>query len=833
MQRDANGSVIYQRQSGPLLFSLETAHPTEPHWHKQIELLYILRGHARVHLREEHFSLRAGQLLAVNPFELHSVDGDSYVTGLFRLDLDQLDPALLAGLPYRLDCNGATAQSPELFAPLKRMLARIVKAGLAGTGSAMMYQGLAYELLSLLAQNFGVQDDGRMDASRNPSRMEEMLNYIGTHYREHLALSDVADHFYLTTPYASKLFKQTMGTNFTDYVRQLRLAYAMRDLNDPTVPIEQVAERNGFANTRSFVAVFRQQYGTLPSKYRKQHLRDAAQDTPAPAPLWSGQSQHHYLGDLAQYLDVEIQAAQTRSVLVETPTIALGLHEQPLPHTYQRTLGIGKAKGLLFAPTQELLRRAQRDIGFSYITFHGLLDDEMMIYGEDAAGRPELSFSYVDMAFDFLLEIGLRPLLELSFMPSALALENRRVIFYQQSVLSPPNDPQKWAILVEGLLHHLETRYGAEEVRRWPILLWNKPESPLYIHGFGSCEEYFAFYQATWRAVKRVDQALVMGCPGLMGGSPACAEWLIRFTRLCQEGGCVPEFLTLDYYPMVANEFEGLSDADTHAQQYSRNLTYQTDPDCFVAALDEMHKTMKNYHLPYRQLFVGEWNSTISHRELLNDTAFKSAYIVKNVIEAFDRVQAMGYWVLSDFIEEVRMAGQLFHGGLGLATYNGICKPAYYAYMLLARLGDKLEARGPGYLVSRRQDNYQIILVNYIHYSELYAAGELFDMTFTNRYTPFPHQSGKRFVLSLQGLSQRRYTCTEQVLNRRVGSSYDKWVELGAHPLDTREEAAYLQSASMMQLNKQTLDTEDGCLTLDRDLEPFEVRFLELTPIYD
>ena len=58
------------------------------------------------------------------------------------------------------------------------------------------------------------------------------------------------------------------------------------------------------------------------------------------------------------------------------------------------------------------MRRAQRDIGFSYITFHGLLDDEMMIYGEDAAGRPELSFSYVDMAFDFLLEIGLRPLLE-------------------------------------------------------------------------------------------------------------------------------------------------------------------------------------------------------------------------------------------------------------------------------------------------------------------------------------------------------------------------------------------------------------------------------------
>ena len=154
------------------------------------------------------------------------------------------------------------------------------------------------------------------------------------------------------------------------------------------------------------------------------------------------------------------------------------------------------------------------------------------------------------------------------------------------------------------------------------------------------------------------------------------------------------------------------------------------DPSSFEKFITHLKSRLSANGQDSLPIYLTEWNSTASHSDLMSDTCYKSAYIAKNILENFDSLDSFGYWVLSDFHEEYRLDNNLFHGGLGLFTYNGIKKPGYYAYYLLSKLGKEKIAQGDGYFITRSDNGYQIFLYYYVHFSRLYAVGELFDMTF-------------------------------------------------------------------------------------------------------
>ena len=188
---------------------------------------------------------------------------------------------------------------------------------------------------------------------------------------------------------------------------------------------------------------------------------------------------------------------------------------------------------------------------------------------------------------------------------------------------------------------------------------------------------------------------------------------------------------------------------------------------------------------------------------------------------------------MSDSINEVRPTSELYHGGLGLFTYNGIKKSSYHAFRLLSRLGDRVLDSGDGYCITCSDRGWQIMLYNYQHYSKLYADGELFDMTFLNRYTPFPNPTRKKCSLTLTDFPKGKYLITETILSPEYGSSFDKWVELGALPLEGKEDLRYLQSASVPKLQKRLVSVKDGKLELSLTLSPHEVRLVEIRPHFE
>src|ERR1700692_700126 len=101
--------------------------------------------------------------------------------------------------------------------------------------------------------------------------------------------------------------------------------------------------------------------------------------------------------------------------------LSAGVH--PFPHFWERMFGSGRA----ILSLRESYRRDLHDVkqitGLEYVRFHAIFHDEVGIYGEDGHGTPVYNFSYADQIYDGLLQSGVRPFVELSFMPQKLAAE--------------------------------------------------------------------------------------------------------------------------------------------------------------------------------------------------------------------------------------------------------------------------------------------------------------------------------------------------------------------------------------------------------------------------
>src|SRR5215470_13953959 len=148
---------------------------------------------------------------------------------------------------------------------------------------------------------------------------------------------------------------------------------------------------------------------------------------------------------------------------------------RPFPHFWEMLFGSGRASLALRESYRNDLRAVKQATGFGYVRFHAIFHDENGVYDEAPGGRPLYNFSYVDQIYDGLLENGVRPFVEISFMPRKLALRQDQHPFWYKQIVAPPKDYRKWDDLIRAFAGHLIDRYGLEEVSRWYFEVWNEP----------------------------------------------------------------------------------------------------------------------------------------------------------------------------------------------------------------------------------------------------------------------------------------------------------------------------------------------------------------------
>ncbi|GAA1602011.1 hypothetical protein GCM10009789_65240 [Kribbella sancticallisti] len=329
---------------------------------------------------------------------------------------------------------------------------------------------------------------------------------------------------------------------------------------------------------------------------------------------------------------------------------------------------------------EQALRRMHDEIGVRTVRAHAIFHDDTRVYTE-ADGEPAYDFAVVDAMYDKLLGIGLRPVVELGFMPRDLASDPSKTVFEYGAIISPPKSWERWGALVERLVSHLVERYGLDEVLGWDFEVWN--EANLEVFWSGTKAEWMQLYDVTAAAVKSVDARLAVGGP-----SSAAAGWVDDLLAHAASVGSPVDFVT------------------TH--------TYGSPPLDVQASLDR-------HGFGDARIMWTEWGVTPTHFNPINDSVFSAVFLLRGMKSAAGRVDALAYWVASDHFEELGRPPRFLHGGFGLQTVGGLPKPRFHAMSLLSRLGPvelpvSWDGDGGGSLIeawaSRDRDRVSVLLWN-------------------------------------------------------------------------------------------------------------------------
>ncbi len=807
------------------------------HWHNSIEMLYVLSGQVDISINYKGYTLLEEDIILINSNEIHELSAEDCTMIALQIDTSLFDKRIINENQVQFECNSSLFKDKSDFSNIKRIIAQFIKAdALKLDSNEILGMALSYSLLYELMLHFKADNplSNMNQAQKNLERLSRIINYINEHYRENLSLYELAEHEHLSVPYLSKFFTKNMGINFMSYINKLRIDTAIKELLSSDDSVETVAYNSGFPNAKSFVQLFKKEYNMLPSQYRHQNkgnpLANIKPPSQNPGNNYIILEQHDYLKRLAEYLPLTDEFSIIDSYKLSTTSIVskeidVTQYSTKLTHTFKVFTAVGKAKEILYAEVQDMLRTIQKEIGYEYIKFHGILSDDMKVYTKNNNKGTIINFTLVDKVLDFLISVGLKPLIQLSFMPKALAKYPEKMVFTSGFITSEPNDINEWNNLVKEFTMHLLHRYGKDVVQQWKFTVWNEPDTPESMFAMSSQEVFYPFYKNTYDTVKSCDEDICFGSPSSYFVTLDDNNWLINFTKWCYKNNCVPDFVNIHFY---GTDFVSSNETLKNTWDLENGLKLSEDPDVFKKFVDLIKNYVTFSYSSDHHIYLTEWNSTPAHFDLMSDTCFKSCYIVKNLLDNYDRLDSFGFWVLTDFFEENPIPTEIFHGGLGLFTYNGIKKPSYYAFYLINKLGSYLVSRGDGYFVTKEKSEFRIMLYNYKHYSSLYANGETFDMTFTNRYTPFGSEDKKEFNLQLKGVESGKYEVTEYIVNRQYGSCFDKWLEMGAKALKTKEEFETLEALSRPMINKYTTYSIENDLNINSILDLLEIRFISI-----
>lgn len=365
------------------------------------------------------------------------------------------------------------------------------------------------------------------------------------------------------------------------------------------------------------------------------------------------------------------------------------------PHYWELCIGSCHAATVLREDVRDHIRKAHRDCGFQYLRFHGLFDDDMsvMIRPMFGTGEPTISFYNIDSIFDFLLDTGMKPFVELGFMPEALASGTQTCMHYKGNV-TPPADYEKWNDFIRLFGEHLIRRYGREEVAQWFFEVWNEPNLNFFFDG--TQEDYFKLYENTARTLKSVD-----GCFRMGGPATSVNSWIPEFREFCETNRVPLDFITTHHYPtddplssmgvngpgkkgsIMAPEtmqmIQSMSQEELQAMVAKMTGGGAANPRDILKRMAEKAKREAGDY----PLYYTEWNGSREY-----DTSYQAAFIAQTLSYNENLVEGYSFWTVSDIFEETGMKPGPFKNEFGIQTNHGIPKPSYRVFQALHEAGD-------------------------------------------------------------------------------------------------------------------------------------------------
>lgn len=462
-------------------------------------------------------------------------------------------------------------------------------------------------------------------------------------------------------------------------------------------------------------------------------------------------------------------------------------------------IGTGRMNLALRHEYHEQLKKVQEEIGFSHIRGHGLLCDDMAVYHtyeEDGKEKAEYNFTYLDLVFDDYRSMGLKPFVELGFMPEKLA-SGDQTVFYWKGNVTPPKDYGKWAELISAVILHWMERYGREEVITWPFEVWNEPNLGGFWKG-ADMEEYFKLYEVTGKAVKQCDERIRVGGPAICGVDDE--RWLRSFLEFCAANRVPLDFVTRHAYATEAPQNEG-------HYQYQKLRT----PEAFIAEL-RTSRNIIDSSTEYKgmEMHITEFNTSYTPLNPIHDTNLNAAYVARLLSEMGDTCASYSYWTFGDVFEEAGVSFTPFSGCFGLLANGRVPKPTYWAFSFFKELGENAIFRDEHSIVTKDRKG----IIRGICWNIAEEEGSaLLTLDF-----------------SLE-LEQGSYVLLQRIVDEETCNPLKTWADLGMPANPAPEELKVIKEAAVPQVRTRVFEVLDKEAKIEINLLANGLCYYEIRPV--
>ncbi len=508
-----------------------------------------------------------------------------------------------------------------------------------------------------------------------------------------------------------------------------------------------------------------------------------------------------------------------------------------IPHKKHWQFCVGSGHALLALRTDytKQLKFIHDELGIRRVRFHGIFNDDMRtrtslneLFPAPGAERfTEENFRACGVAYDNVLEAGMQPLVELSFMPRSMSRNGVHGVFFYKPCIDVPLDGKEWAAYIQRFVRFLIHRYGAEEVRSWLFEVWNEPDLQVVFFSENR-ESYFRLYETTVRAIKEVDPEIRVGGPATSG-----SKWIGSFLDFCRENNVPVDFVTTHQYagdPLggVEDRGEGLDEErqgsreswpermkrmgerlaslEDHSLLAGMRAINPDETEITEMAGDHFRRNAEIVHRQAKGLpvYYTEWNLNANLGAYTNDTRKEAAYDVKAALDVADYVSGSSLWCFSDIFEELHPFVQEFYGCWGLLSQSGIPKPVFYAMKMLADAPDTRIDLGP-----EATDGE-------VGIAAFEGNGETHVLLF--------RQKMKQLKLPPEGVEVQIRLPREPsgVILRRIdedhGNPLKLWEEMGKPDYLNKTEVEDLKTRSAVRPEEWPYRYEDGVLTIKAEL---------------
>jgi xylan 1,4-beta-xylosidase len=434
----------------------------------------------------------------------------------------------------------------------------------------------------------------------------------------------------------------------------------------------------------------------------------------------------------------------------------------PLPHFWEHMFGSCHASTTLCEDWRKDLRALKEIVDVKYVRFHGIFERQVGIYvGADAAGRLRLNFTRADLIYDGILEIGVRPFVEVGFMPNEMASRPTLHSFWYQPNVAPPRDPDQWHELIYKFAQHLVERYGADEVAEWYFEVWNEPNLDFWT-GDPQEESYYGLYDITATALKEASRRLRVGGP-----ATAQAAWVNRFIQHCVEKNAPVDFVSTHVYP---------NDTAMNVFGTEENISQS---EMVARAVRKVHRQVKASPRPDLPIIFSEYNAGFDPGIL--DSPYVGAWLANNIrLCAGGFVSEMSYWTFTEaFFEERGPSKSVFENGFGLVATGCIPKASFNAFKILHYLGDEqLALDSATALLTRHSRDGRLVLAVW------------------NYVLPGETGSPKSLNIHLTGFPRDPQHARAHLVDDDHGSPFKTWKAIGSPDFPSREQQVALRMAA-------------------------------------